>query len=65
MAEMTIEEILADVEAATEGALRAARTLLTLAERLNDYAMDYLLDNPQAVADLRLAASLLAPKEDQ
>lgn len=65
MAEMTIEEILADVEAATNEVLRAANRLRTLAERLNDYAMDYLLDNPQAVADLRLAASLLAPREDQ
>jgi propanediol dehydratase small subunit len=59
MADLTIHEVLADVEAdAKRRAAEAARPR-TFLERLDGYALDYVFDDPVAVEDLRIAAALL------
>ena len=63
---LTMEEVLAELDAAITAQKAAAERFNTLANRLRQYALDYLLDDPTAVADLRLAAELLdQPKEEQ
>lgn len=63
---VTMEQVLAELDAAITAQKAAAERFNTLANRLRQYALDYLLDDPTAVADLRLAAELLdQPKEEQ
>lgn len=59
MADLTIEEVLADVEADAKRRAEVAARPRTFLERLDGYALDYLFDDPVAVEDLRIAAALL------
>lgn len=63
MTPMTIEQVLADLETWMMK-VSAAPSSCLLADRLEGYAMDYLLDDTGAVADLRLAAHILRERRD-